>query len=244
MNTLSDQSVLITGGGSGIGLAAARLFLADGARVAIAGRDADKLRRAAEGLGGGDRLMVHAADVTAPEQVRRLVDEVTGRFGRIDILVNNAGLNIKDRTFEELTPETWKRLVGGNLEGAFYCMKAVLPQMRQRRDGLIININSISGKRANPLGGAGYNAAKFGLRGLAMSVAAEEKPNGVRVSSIYPGEVDTPILEQRPSPVTEEHRRSMLQPEDVAAAVLFIAKLPPSATVPELVIMPSKAVYI
>ena len=244
MNRLSEQAILITGGGSGIGLASARLFLAQGARVAVAGRDADKLRRAAEALQGGDRLACQAADVTDPEQVRRLVDDVTTRFGRIDVLVNNAGLNVKERTFDELTPENWRRLVGGNLEGAFYCMKAVLPQMRRRRDGLIININSISGKRANPLGGAGYNAAKFGLRGLAMSVAAEEKPHGVRVSSIYPGEVDTPILEQRPSPVTEEHRRSMLQPEDVAAAVLFIAALPPNATVPELVITPSKAQYI
>jgi NAD(P)-dependent dehydrogenase (short-subunit alcohol dehydrogenase family) len=244
MNTLSGQSVLITGGGSGIGLAAARLFLAEGARVAIAGRDADKLRRAADSLNGGDRLIHRPADVTDPEQVRQLVEDVNRRFGRIDVLVNNAGLNIKERTLRELTPERWRRLLAGNLEGAFHCMQAVLPSMRERRDGLIINVNSISGKRANPLGGAGYIAAKFGLRGLAMGVAAEEKLNGIRVSSIYPGEVDTPILEQRPNQVTEEHRRSMLRPEDVAAAVLFIAALPPNATVPELVITPSSALYI
>jgi NAD(P)-dependent dehydrogenase (short-subunit alcohol dehydrogenase family) len=244
MNTLSDKSILITGGGSGIGLAAARLFLAEGARVAIAGRDADKLRRAADSLSPGDRLIHRPTDVTDPEQVRQLVEDVNRRFGRIDVLVNNAGLNIKERTLRELTPERWQRLLAGNLEGAFHCMQAVLPFMRERRDGLIINVNSISGKRANPLGGAGYIAAKFGLRGLAMGVAAEEKPNGIRVSSIYPGEVDTPILEQRPSQVTEEHRRSMLKPEDVAAAVLFIAALPANATVPELVITPSAAVYI
>jgi NAD(P)-dependent dehydrogenase (short-subunit alcohol dehydrogenase family) len=244
MSTLSGQSVLITGGGSGIGLAAARLFLAEGARVAIAGRDADKLRRAADSLNGGDRLIHRPADVTDPEQVRQLVEDVNRRFGRIDVLVNNAGLNIKERTLRELTPERWRRLLAGNLEGAFHCMQAVLPFMRERRDGLIINVNSISGKRANPLGGAGYIAAKFGLRGLAMGVAAEEKLNGIRVSSIYPGEVDTPILEQRPNQVTEEHRRSMLRPEDVAAAVLFIAALPPNATVPELVITPSSALYI
>jgi NAD(P)-dependent dehydrogenase (short-subunit alcohol dehydrogenase family) len=244
MNTLSGQSVLITGGGSGIGLAAARLFLAEGARVAIAGRNADKLRRAAASLDGGDRLIHRSTDVTDPEQVRQLVEHVQGRFGRIDVLVNNAGLNIKERTLRELTPERWRRLLAGNLEGAFHCMQAVLPSMRERKDGLIINVNSISGKRANPLGGAGYIAAKFALRGLAMGVAAEEKPNGIRVSSIYPGEVDTPILEQRPNQVTEEHRRSMLRPEDVAAAVLFIAALPSNATVPELVITPSAAVYI
>jgi NAD(P)-dependent dehydrogenase (short-subunit alcohol dehydrogenase family) len=244
MNTLSGKSILITGGGSGIGLAAARLFLAEGARTAIAGRDADKLRRAADSLNGGDHLIHRPTDVTNADQVRQLVEDVNRRFGRIDVLVNNAGLNIKERALRELTPERWQRLLAGNLEGAFHCMQAVLPFMRERRDGLIINVNSISGKRANPLGGAGYIAAKFGLRGLAMGVAAEEKPNGIRVSSIYPGEVDTPILEQRPSQVTEEQRRSMLKPEDVAAAVLFIAALPANATVPELVITPSAAVYI
>ena len=244
MSTLSGQCVLITGGGSGIGLAAARGFLAAGARTAIAGRDADKLRRAAEELGGGDRLIHHAADVTDPDQVRRLVDDVTKRLGRIDILVNNAGLNIKERTFRELTPERWRRLLAGNLDGAFHCMAAVLPQMRERQDGLIINVNSIAGKRANPLGGVGYVAAKFGLRGLAMGVAAEEKAHGIRVSSIYPGEVDTPILEQRPSPISEEHRRTILQPEDVAAAILFLAGLPPHVTVPEMVITPTRAPYV
>jgi NADP-dependent 3-hydroxy acid dehydrogenase YdfG len=244
MSTLTDKSVLITGGGSGIGLAAARLFLAEGARVAITGRDAAKLRRAAEALKGGDRLIHFAADVTDPQQVGRLVEDVTKRLGRIDVLVNNAGLNIKERTIRELTPERWRTLMAGNLDGAFHCMQAVLPQMRERQDGLIINVNSIAGKRANPLGGAAYIAAKFGLRGLAMGVAAEEKANGVRISSIYPGEVDTPILEQRPSPITEEHRAGILQPEDVAAAVLFIAALPTHAWIPELVITPSKAQYI
>jgi NAD(P)-dependent dehydrogenase (short-subunit alcohol dehydrogenase family) len=242
--TLNGQCVLITGGGSGIGLAAARRFLAEGARVAIAGRDADKLRRAADELGGGDGLIHHAADVTDPKQVQRLVDDTTRHLGRIDILVNNAGLNIKERSFRELTPERWRTLTAGNLDGAFYCMSEVLPQMRKRRGGLIINVNSIAGKRANPLGGPAYIAAKFGLRGLAMGVAAEEKAHNIRISSIYPGEVDTPILEQRPSPLSEEHRRTILQSDDVAAAILFIAALPAHVWVPELVITPTKAQYI
>jgi NADP-dependent 3-hydroxy acid dehydrogenase YdfG len=238
------KTVLITGGGSGIGLASARLLLGEGAHVAITGRDEAKLRRAAQELGAGDRLIYRAADVTDAAQVQALVRDVTQRLGRIDILVNNAGLNIKERTFHELTPERWHYLVGGNLHGAFYCMHAVLPQMRERRDGLIININSISGKRSNPLGGLAYNAAKFGLRGLALGLAAEEKDNGIRVSSIYPGEVNTPILEARPTPVSEERRGTMLQPEDVAAAVLLIATLPPRASIPELVITPSNAMYV
>jgi NAD(P)-dependent dehydrogenase (short-subunit alcohol dehydrogenase family) len=244
MSKLTGKTVLVTGGGSGIGLAAARLLLEEGARVAITGRKEEKLRRAAEELKAGERLIYHAADVADLGQVEALVHEATRRLGRLDILVNNAGLNIKDRTFRELTPETWHLLLGANLHGAFYCLRAVLPQMRQRRDGLIININSISGKRSNPLGGLAYNAAKFGLRGLAMGLAAEEKDNGIRVCNIYPGEVNTPILEARPTPVGEERRRTMLQPEDVAAAVLFIATLPPRASIPELVITPANAIYV
>jgi NADP-dependent 3-hydroxy acid dehydrogenase YdfG len=244
MSKLTGKNILVTGGGSGIGLAAAKMLLAEGARVAITGRNEDKLRRAAEQLNAGDRLMVRAADVADAAQVDALVNEVLRRFGHIDILVNNAGLNIKERTFRELTLENWHLLLGANLHGAFYCMRAVLPAMRERRDGLIININSISGKRSNPLGGLGYNAAKFGLRGLAMGLAAEEKDNGIRVCNIYPGEVNTPILEVRPTPVGEERRQTMLQPEDVAAAVLFIAALPPRASIPELVITPANAMYV
>jgi NADP-dependent 3-hydroxy acid dehydrogenase YdfG len=244
MSKLTGKAVLVTGGGSGIGLATARLLLDEGARVAISGRNEDKLRRAVEALNAGERLLYHAADITDWRQVESLVQETTRRLGRIDILVNNAGLNIKERTFRELTPESWHQLLGANLHGAFYCMRAVLPQMLQRRDGLIININSISGKRSNPLGGLAYNAAKFGLRGLAMGLAAEEKENGIRVSNIYPGEVNTPILEARPTPITDERRRTMLQPEDVAAAVLLIATLPSRASIPELVITPANALYV
>jgi NADP-dependent 3-hydroxy acid dehydrogenase YdfG len=244
MSRLTGKTVLVTGGGSGIGLASARLLLDEGAHVAITGRDEEKLRRAAKELNAGERLIHRAADIADATQAQALVQDVTRRLGRIDILINNAGLNIKERTFRELTPESWHRLLGANLHGAFYCMHAVLPQMRERRDGLIININSISGKRSNPLGGLAYNAAKFGLRGLAMGLAAEEKDNGIRVSSIYPGEVNTPILDARPSPVSNERRQTMLQAEDVAAAVLLIATLPARASIPELVIAPANALYV
>jgi NAD(P)-dependent dehydrogenase (short-subunit alcohol dehydrogenase family) len=244
MTRLADKTALITGGGSGIGLAVARAFLTEGARVAITGRDHNKLLRAAEYLAGNKRLLVHPCDATDPDAVAELVAAVNASFGPIDILVNNAGMNIRERTFAELTPERWRDLVAGNLDSAFYCIYAVMPQMRQRQDGLIININSLSGRRASPLGGTAYVAAKMGMRGLALSVAAEEKGNGIRVCTVYPGEVDTPILEHRPTPVSAEHRRQILQPEDVAAGVLFVATLPARATVPELVLMPSNATFL
>jgi NAD(P)-dependent dehydrogenase (short-subunit alcohol dehydrogenase family) len=244
MSKLAGKGVLVTGGGSGIGLATARLLLDEGARVAITGRNEAKLREATAGLKAGDRVIWHAADLGDSEQVARLVADVTARLGSIDVLVNNAGVNLKERLFRELTPESWRQLIAGNLDSAFFCTHAVLPQMRKRGGGLIINVNSLSGKRANPLGGIGYIAAKFGMRGLAMGVAAEEKPNNIRVSSIYPGEVNTPILEARPEPVSDERKRSMLQPEDLARAVLFITTLPEHVCVPELIITPANAQYM
>ena len=242
--SLEGKGILITGGGSGIGLASARLLVEAGARVVIAGRNREKLEVASTTLNAGERLTCITADVSDAEQATVLVAEATQWLGSIDILVNNAGANIKARAFRELTPESWQHLFGANLNGAFYCMRAVLPQMLERRQGLIININSVSGKRSNPIGGVAYNAAKFALRGLAMGVAAEEREQGIRVSSIYPGEVDTPILLQRPNPLSEDHRKRILQPEDVAKAVLFVASLPPRATVPELVITPALASYV
>ncbi len=242
MSNLDGKAVLITGGGSGIGLAAARLFVERGARVAITGRSADKLRRAAASLGGD--VLHHAADVGDPAQVRALAAAVLQAFGALDVLVNNAGLNLKERAAHELTVENWQKLVRANMDGAFYCVHAFLPHMRQRKQGLIVNVNSTSGRRAGPLGGIGYAAAKFGLRGMAMCLAAEEKDNGIRVSSIYPGEVNTPILEDRPQAVTEEHRRRILQPEDVASAILFVAELPPHVVIPELVITPLNQLFV
>jgi NADP-dependent 3-hydroxy acid dehydrogenase YdfG len=244
MQRLANKTALITGGGSGIGLATANAFIDEGARVVIAGRDAAKLVAAAKSLNAGGRLAYHPTDVTKVDQVQALVRRATEILGQIDILVNNAGLNIKDRAIRQLTPAAWDELIRANLDGAFYCIHAVLPQMLQRKDGLIINISSIAGKRAGPLGGAGYAAAKFGMTALGICLGAEEKDSGIRVSNIYPGEVDTPILVNRPTPVTEEHRQKILKAEDVAAAVLFVATLPAHVAVPELIIKPTSQVYI
>lgn len=244
MAQLSGRCALITGGGSGVGLATARLFLQEGARVVIAGRNADKLAAAAAELNGGDRLSSIAADVSDADQAAELIRRSTEILGRIDLLIANAGMNIKNRTMKELTPPVWRQMVGANLDGAFYCIHGVLPQMRERQDGVIICVNSVAGKRSGPLGGASYNAAKFGLAALGICLAAEEKDNNIRVCNIFPGEIDTPILENRPTPVTPEQRAKILKPEDVAAAILFVAALPPRVSVPELIIKPTSQLYI
>jgi NADP-dependent 3-hydroxy acid dehydrogenase YdfG len=244
MERLDGKVCLVTGGGSGIGLAVARAFLTEGARVAVAGRDEVKLRRAAEILKGGERLTFCTLDVAKADQVEAAVRQLSKSWGPVEILVNNAGLNLRERSVRALTPESWQLLLRTNLDGAFYCIHAVLPAMLERRDGVIINISSTAGKRPGPLGGAAYAASKFGMRALGLCLAAEEKDSGIRVSTIYPGEVNTPILDVRPQPVSADQRRRILQPEDVAAAVLFVATLPPRVSVPELVIKPTDQVYI
>ena len=243
MGRLAGKVAVVTGGGSGVGKATALLFLKEGARVVIAGRDAAKLAAVAAEANAGDRLRTVPTDVSDAAACQNLIDAATAAFGRIDILVNNAGTNIKERTIRELTPESWDTMIGANLHGAFYCTKAVLDQMFARKDGVIVNVVSVAGKRANPLGGAAYVAGKFGMGGLGMVLSNEEKDSGVRVSNVYPGEIDTPILSARPRPVTEEQRALILKPEDVADAILFVATLPPRVSVPELVIKPTAQMY-
>jgi NADP-dependent 3-hydroxy acid dehydrogenase YdfG len=253
MSRLQDRVVVITGGGSGVGKAAAGLFLQQGAKVVIAGRDVVKLNKAQEELLANlakhgafphrENLTVVPTDVTQSKACQNLIEITTKTYGQVDILVNNAGANIKARTLRELTPESWELMIRTNLDGAFYCTNAVLPQMLARHDGVILNVVSVAGKRANPLGGAAYVAAKFGMAALGLVLAAEEKDSGIRVSNIYPGEIDTPILENRPKPVTEEQCAVILKPEDVAEALIFVAGLPPRVSVPELVIKPTAQLY-
>jgi NADP-dependent 3-hydroxy acid dehydrogenase YdfG len=243
MSKLDGKVAVVTGGGSGVGKAVALMFLKEGAKVVIAGRDPAKLAAVVAEAKAGNNIRGVPTDVSSPAQCESLVRSATEAFGRVDILVNNAGTNLKARTIRELTPEAWDMMVRTNLDGAFYCTKAVLPQMFDRKDGTIVNVVSVAGKRANPLGGAAYVAAKFGMGGLGLVLSNEEKDSGVRVSNVYPGEIDTPILVHRPTPVSEAQRAAILKPEDVAAAVLFVAALPPRVSVPELVIKPTAQMY-
>jgi NAD(P)-dependent dehydrogenase (short-subunit alcohol dehydrogenase family) len=236
---LSDKTVLVTGGGSGIGLAVAVALAQEGCRVAICGRSERKLQDAAAAYRGQPAILARPCDVANRSDVMELFAWLDRQWGRpLDVLVNSAGINVARRSMAELDPEEWDRVVAVNLTGAFNCMYAALPGMRQQRGGLIINISSIAGKRAMRLGGVAYCASKFGMTALGTTAGLEERPNGIRVTNIYPGEVNTPILEQRPTPVPEEKKARMVFPEDIAACVVTIARLPDRVLVPELVITP------
>lgn len=236
---LADKTAVITGGATGIGRAIALAFAKEGCRVAIAGRREDKLRDAAAAWRGKPPIITHTVDVADRASVDDLFRWADKSLGKVDILVSNAGINTPKRIMADMSPETWDEVMRINATGTYNCMHAVLPEMRARKDGLIIIMNSISGMRASVLGGLAYCASKFAMTALGTVVAAEEGENGIRVTSICPGEVDTPLLDGRPTPLSAEHRARILQPSDVADVVLTVACLPPRAHVHELVIKPT-----
>jgi NAD(P)-dependent dehydrogenase (short-subunit alcohol dehydrogenase family) len=235
---LTGKTALITGGGSGIGAGCALALAKEGCRVVISGRREDALREVAA-AGEGGRVLCKAADVSVRSEAIALVKWAEEQLGKIDILVNCAGINTPKRLMSDIDPADWDKVMNVNATGAFNCLHAALPAMRERKDGLVINIVSTSGVRAGLLGGVAYSASKFAMAALGTCVALEEKDRGIRVTNIYPGEVETPILDKRPVPVSKEHRARILQPADVADMVVAIALLPPRAHVAEMLIKPT-----
>jgi len=242
MESLKGKNALVIGGGSGMGAATALLLSAKGAKVAISGRREENLRETASK--NDACLLIKTADVADRESLGGLFDWFDKELGELNILVNAAGINIPQRAISEVSGKDWDTVIQINLTGAFDCMRLALDRMRPRKDGLIVMINSVSGKRSNPLGGAAYNASKFGVTGLGACAAEEERENGIRITNLFPGEVNTPILDQRPVPPPPEHRAQILQPEDVANAVLLLAELPARAHIPELIIKPTSQGYV
>ena len=229
---LSGKTALVIGASSGIGLATSNLFADAGATVHAAARRKETIE---EGVGSRN-ITAHALDISDRDAVWRLVDEV-GEAGGVDILVVAAGMNFPERRLEQLTADGWDAMVSVNLSGAFYAIRAALPYLRDTR-GLVVLISSVSGRWPDASGPA-YQATKAGMVELGHAAGFEEHVNGVRFSSILPGIVDTPILDNRPEPPPKEVRDAALKPEDVARACLFLATLPPHAYVPELTMVPT-----
>lgn len=232
---LQGKVAWITGGGSGIGLAGAIELSKAGAKVVISGRSDATLKEALKQFDGE----MQVCDVGNKAQVKRAAEAILERHGRVDILINSAGINLPRRNFNNVTNEGWDEIVAVNLSGMFYCIQAVLPGMRSRKEGLIINVSSWAGRYATTLTGPGYNATKRAVLALTEEINMEECANGIRATSILPGEAATPILEKRPVPPPPEVRARMLQAEDLGRTILFIATLPPRACVNEIIISPT-----
>jgi len=236
---LKGKTAWITGGGSGIGLAGGIELARAGAHVIISGRSRETLLSSEKQIKAVGSCEAISMDVADQSEVAKAGAEIHKRHGRVDILINSAGINHPKRNFRSVSIDGWNQIVAINLSGMFYCVQAALPGMRERKDGLIINVASWAGRYASTLTGPGYNATKRAVIALTESINMEECMHGVRATSILPGEVATPILEKRPVPPSQEERARMLQADDLGKTILFVASLPARACVNELIISPT-----
>jgi NADP-dependent 3-hydroxy acid dehydrogenase YdfG len=239
MGNLTGKIAWVTGAGSGIGEAAALALAEDGATVILTGRTRDKLENTARRIHNSGQAHVQPADLTDKEQVRRVGAYIKVTFDRLDILVNNAGVNILDRHWDKLTPESIDYMVQGNLTAALYCVTVALPFMRAQQDGVIIHTASMAGRFIGGVAGPIYVAAKHGIVAMSHGLNMEECVNGIRSTVFLPGEVATPILDQRPNPVSPEVRAKMVQPADCGDLIRYVVNLPSHVVMNEVHLAPT-----
>jgi NAD(P)-dependent dehydrogenase (short-subunit alcohol dehydrogenase family) len=234
---LQGRVAIITGASSGVGYETARVLAREGAVVVGAARRRDRLEwLVGEIAGEGGRAIAIPTDVTASQQVDRLVESAYNLFGRIDILVNSAGIALKVASLEQFSDAEFRTVIDTNLTGSFYSARAVIPHMKRQRSGRIVNIGSRVGK-VGVANIAPFCAAKFGLAGLSQALAQELRPHNIYVTMLIAGLINTDIHPLNPS---EEFRRQLMSAHDVAQAILWLCTLPPSLRVDELPVMPKQ----
>lgn len=239
MQDMQGKVAWIIGAGSGIGEAGARALADAGCRVVLSGRRPEPLDAVASAIiTAGGSAETAPVDIADADAIAAVAQGVVKRHGRIDILVNSAGLNVPTRHWPEISPKDWDLVLKVNLDGAFYATHAVLPQMREQQDGLIINVSSWAGRYDSYLTGPAYNASKHGLIAMSAHLNIEEGRHGIRACTINPGEVNTPILDKRPVPVPDEEKARMLQSEDLGETILFVARMHPRVCINEILISP------
>jgi NADP-dependent 3-hydroxy acid dehydrogenase YdfG len=240
MTAFAGKVVWMTGAGTGIGKAGALMFAQEGAAVALMGRRRDKLDEvAAEIQAIGGKAAVEALDVADRKKVGEAGERLLKRLGRVDILVNNAGRNVVNRRLDDITAEDWDYILAVNLTGAFNMVQAVMPTMRNQKDGLIINIASTAAKRVSGVAGIAYSASKFGMLGMSLSLTQEAWKFGIRACCLCPDDVNTPIMARRKVKYPPEVLEQFIQPEDLAETMRFVALMPRRTSIPEMLIYPT-----
>jgi NADP-dependent 3-hydroxy acid dehydrogenase YdfG len=239
MNSIAttNRTALITGASSGIGKATALAFAKAGINLALVGRSADKLAAvatAAEAVGVTAKTYV--VDLSVVDRVSAEIAAIAADWDNLDILVNNAGMAYTNSIGD--TPlADWQRVIDLNLTSVFQCIQGILPHLRHQKSGTIVNVSSIAAKQVFPNWGL-YSVSKFGLMALTQAIAGEERANGIRVTAICPGSVNTPLWDTD-TVQADFDRTAMLTPEMVAEGILYTVLAPAGAVVEELIIMPS-----
>jgi len=240
MSKLDGKVALITGGNRGIGAGMARAFAREGCALCLAARDAERLERTvAELQQTGATVIGVPTDVTDEADVERLFAQAMERFGRLDILVNNAGA-FDGGPLDELTLETWEKVMSVNLRGPFLCSRAAFRIMKAQGGGRIINVGSISAQRVR-MNSAPYSTSKHGLWGLTQSTALEGRPYGIAASALHPGNV---LNERRAQRATAADEEPMMTTDELAEAALVMASLPPHVNMLEAIVLPVEQLYV
>ncbi len=237
MRNLQDKVAWITGAGTGIGEAGARALAAAGMQVVLSGRRIERLQEVADSI--GERASVEVLDVADRDAVSSVAERILADFQRVDVLVNSAGINVKERNWHNVSLDDWDSVIRIDLDGAFYCARSVLPTMIKQGDGLIVNISSWAGRFVSVVTGPAYTAAKHAMNAMNESLNMEAGIHGVRACAICPGEVATPILDNRPIPVSDEDKEKMVQSEDCGDIIRFVAELPEHVCINELTVSPT-----
>ena len=240
MGQLEGKISIITGGGTGIGLGIARAFVKEGAKVVLAARNLPRLEEAANELQGlGGTVEVVPTDVTQEAEVQSLFSKTMDTFGRLDIQVNNSGA-FDGGPIDEITLETWNKVIGVNLTGVFLCTREAMRIMKKQKGGRIINIGSIS-SRMPRMNSAPYTSSKHAVIGLTKSTALEGRPYGISAGALHPGNVE---VEWRAKSTTSMDQESMMTPDDIAVAALAMAVLPPYVNMLDTTVLPVEQLYV
>ena len=232
---INGSSAIVTGGTKGIGFAIAERLVSAGAGVMICGRDRDELTASVDRLAAGGKALGKLCDVRIEEQVHALVDSTVKNLGGVDILVNNAGTGFFDKTVEQTSPDEFRQTIETNLLGVYYCCHFAIPHIKERGGGYIINISSLAGQNPHP-GMAAYNASKFGLNGFSEALMQEVRHDGIRVSHVCPGSVNTSFGGDEPT----DEKAWQLQPSDIAQVVIDLLETDSRALSSKVEIRPSR----
>jgi len=234
---LNDKIVWITGAGSGIGQNAAVTLSKLGMKVILSGRNVKNLQETA--LKCENKTIIKKLDIADKNKVKSVAQEIKMEFMHIDILINCAGINIENRDWDNINETEWDDVFQTNINGLFYCCKSAIPMMKERQDGLIINISSWSGNHVSLLSGVSYTSSKHALNAMTETINMKYCNLGIRACALCPGEVSTAILDKRPKKLSKEQKDKMLQPDDLGETIAFICQMPKHVCINELTISPT-----
>lgn len=241
MSRLDGKVAIVTGAGTGIGREAAKMIAAEGAKVVVVGRRLEPLASVVDEIkAAGGEAVAHSADLENGDAAAAVAAFTLETYGRVDILVNNAGHASKVRSIRWVKPDEWESVFRINIDAVFRLTQACLPDMLSRGEGTVITTSSMAALTPGIVGGAPYSAAKAASYNLMRGLNSELRASGIRATTIIPGEVDTPILEGRPKPPSDDARATMMQPEDIASAILLAATMPQRTLVEEIVLTPTQ----